>query len=67
MLEIRGNLYLGEESFYAEHRPELGVEQLEGDVPVVAKVTRVVYGGLTAGSDLPLDVVAFGERRFELR
>ena len=66
MLEVRGDLYFGEKSFYSKHRAELGVEQLEGDVPVVADVAREIDCRHSARADLALDVVAVGKGSFEL-
>ena len=67
VLKICGDSDLGQKAFYAEYRAQLGIEELEGDVAVVADVAGEVDGRHSAGADLPLYVVAFGEGLLELR
>ena len=65
MLEICGDGYLREESLGAEHRAELGLENLERDFALVPDVSREVDGGHFAGADLALDGVAIREGGLE--
>lgn len=60
MLQIRRYPDLTQESLGAEYGAQLGEEELECDLPVVAEIAREVNGRHTAMSDLPLDQVAAG-------
>ena len=66
MLEVGRDLDLGEEPLDAEHGAEVGFQNLERDVAVVAQVAREVDGGHAARADLTLDLVVIGERGAEL-
>jgi hypothetical protein len=61
MLKVRRDSDLGQEAFYAEDGAEVGIEELEGDVAVVADVAGKVDSRHSAGADFPLYVVTIGE------
>ena len=65
VLEVGGELDLGQEPLGADDGRELGAEQLERDPPVVAEVLGQVDGGHAAGADLALDPVAVGQGELE--
>ena len=65
MLEIGGELDLGQEPLGPDDGGQLGAEDLEGDLAVVAEVLGQVDGGHAAGADLPLDPVAVGQGELE--
>ena len=65
MLQVRGQLDLGQEPLGADHGGELGAEQLEGDPPVVPEVLGQEDGGHAAGADLALDPVTVGQGELE--
>jgi hypothetical protein len=67
VLQIRRYLYLGQESFGAQYGAELGIQNLEGNVALVADVTREVDRCHAAGADLPLDDISAGECLREFR
>ena len=58
MLEVGGELDLGQEPLGADHGGELGPEHLERDPAVVAEVLGEVDGGHAAGADLAVEAVA---------
>jgi hypothetical protein len=62
MLEPRRQADLLEETIPADAGGECGVEDLEGDRPVVAEVLGEVDGGHAAAAELALDVVAVEQR-----
>ena len=66
MLQIRGDLDLGEEAFDAEHRSELGFQDFDGDATIVAHVAREIDRRHAAGADLALDVIPAGQGSREL-
>ena len=47
---------------HVEHRRELGLEDLDRDLPVVLFVVREIHGGHAARAELALEAVAAGER-----
>ncbi len=60
MLEIGGGLDLGEEPLGADHRGQLGPEDLDGDLALVPEVVGEVDRGHAARPELALDAVAVG-------
>ena len=66
VLEIRRDLDLGEEPLDAQHRTELGIQQLERHGTVVAQIAGEIDRGHAAGADLALDGVAVRQGFFEL-
>ena len=65
MLEVGGELDLGQEPLGADDGGELRAQQLERDLAVVLEVLREVDGGHAAGADLTFDPVAVGEGYLE--
>ena len=65
MLESRGELDLAEESLGAEAAAEVGTHDLERHLTAVAQVPGDVDRGHAARPELPLDLVASGQRRGE--
>ncbi len=65
MLEPGGEADLPLEPLGPHGGGELGVEDLEGDGPVVAEIPREIHGGHAAPPELALDGVAVGERGLE--
>ena len=65
MLEVGGELDLGEEPLGPEHGGELGPHDFERDPAVVAEVVREVDGGHSSGPDLALDPYRSAETRSE--
>ena len=61
MLQRRGRLDLAEKPLGAEHRGELGMQHLDGDLTPVPEVVREIHGRHAAGAELPLDAIAVGE------
>ena len=61
MLQVGGELDLGQEPLGAEHGAELGVQHLDRDLAVVLEVVREVDGGHAAGADLALEAVLVGQ------
>jgi hypothetical protein len=62
VLQIGGDLDLGEEPPAAEQGGELGVEHLDGDLAAVPQVLGEVDDGHAALADLSVETVALGER-----
>ena len=62
MLEIRGELDLGQESLGADHGRELGPKHLERDLAVVPEVLGHVDRGHSASADFPVKTVSVGQR-----
>ena len=65
VLEVGGELDLGQEPLGADHGGELGAQQLERHLAVVLEVLGEVDGGHAAGADLTFDPVAVGEGYLE--
>ena len=65
VLEVGGELDLGQEPLGADHGRELRAQQLERDLAVVLQVLREVHRRHAAGADLTFDPVAVGERYLE--
>ena len=61
MLQVGGDLELGQEALDAEHRAELRVEDLHRNTAVVTQVAREVHRSHAAAADLAVNGVAFGE------
>ena len=67
MLQRRRGLDFGEESLAPDHRGELGSQDLERDVAIVAEVPREVDRGHTTSAELAFDPVVIGEGGDETR
>ena len=65
MLQVGGELDLGQESLGADDGRQLRAQQLERDPPVVPKILRQVHRRHPACADLTFDPVAVGERYLE--
>ena len=65
MLEVGGELDLGQEALGADHGRQLGPEHLERHPPVVPDVLGQVDGGHAAGADLAVEPVAVGQGGLE--
>src|SRR5262245_48525872 len=61
MLQPRGRANLGEKTLSTERGTEVGMEDLDGDVAVVADVVREIDRRHAAGAELPIDAIAIGE------
>ncbi len=61
MLQPRGEPDLLLESLRSQARRDFGMEDLEGDRPVVAQVLRQEYRGKAAASELALDAILAAE------
>jgi hypothetical protein len=61
MLQVGGDLDLGEKPFAADYRAELGVEDLDRDPAMMFCVARQVDRCHSTSADLALDDVAIGE------
>ena len=66
MGETGGELDLAEEPVGADRGREVGTEDLEGDLAVVAEVLGQEHDGHAALAELALELVAAGESGFEL-
>ena len=66
MGETGGELDLAEEPVGADRGREVGPEDLEGDLAVVAEVLGQEHDGHAALAELALELVAPGETAFEL-
>jgi hypothetical protein len=62
VLQVGGELDLGQEALGPDHGCELGAQELQGDPAIVAEIMCQVDGGHAAGADLALDAVAVGQR-----
>jgi len=62
VLESRGEPDLPLEPVGAQVGSEIGVEDLEGDWPVVAEIARQVDRGHAAAAELPLDRIPVQQR-----
>ncbi len=58
MLEVGGDLDLGQEPFGAEHGGQLGAKDLHRDLAVVLEILREVHRGHAALAQLALNAVA---------
>ena len=58
---VGGGSDLAQEPLGADHRGQLGLELLDGDLPVVAEIVREVDRCHAAGPELALEAVATGE------
>ena len=65
MLEICSDLDLGEKSFSAEYRAELGVQDFECDVAIVADVAGEINRSHSARTDFALDAIPVGKTEGE--
>ena len=61
MLQVGGDLDLGEEAVAADDGGELGVQDLDGDLAAVLQVFGEVDGGHPALAQLALEAIAVGE------
>ena len=66
VLKVGGDLYLGEETLGPDHGGQLGLEDLQRDVPLVLQVLGQVDRGHPALAELALDDVAAFECRVQL-
>jgi hypothetical protein len=57
VLQVGGEPDLGQEALGADHRGQVGAEDLESDPPFVAQVVRQVDGRHPPGPDLLLEAV----------
>jgi len=58
VLEVRGRPDLRKEALRADHRGELGLQNLQSDLAVVPQVVRQVNGRHAAGPERALDAVS---------
>jgi hypothetical protein len=65
MLEISGDSDLLEESLGAQHRSELGVQNLDRDFAIMLLVVREIDGGHPTTAQFALDCIG-GERTLNL-
>ncbi len=65
MLEVGGDLDLGQEAVPAQHGGELGVQHLDGDLAAVPEVLGEIDGGHATLAQLALEAVPVGESRSE--
>ena len=65
VLEVGGDLDLGQEALAAEDGGELGVQDLDGDLAAVLEVLGEIDGGHAALAQLALEAVAVGQGRRE--
>ena len=65
VLQGRDRADLPHEPLGADHGGELGAEDLDGDLALVAEVLGEVHGGHAALAELALDPIAVGEGRAE--
>ena len=63
VVEVGGDLDLGQEPLGAEYGAEVGAEDLERHLAVMLQVPREVYRGHSASAELAVDPVAVGQRR----
>ena len=61
VLKARHHLDFGQKPVDPEHRPELMVQELECNGPMVLAILRQKHGGHASASDLALDVVSIRE------
>ena len=61
MLQFGRGLDLSEEALGAERGGEVGMHDLDRDLPVVAEVVREIYGRHPALAEFVLEAVAVGE------
>ena len=65
VLQVGGDLDLGQEPLAADHGGELGVQHLDGDLAAVPQVLGEVDDGHAALADLAVEAVAVGQGRGE--
>src|SRR5438034_6346130 len=65
MLQGGDGLDLPQEPLGADHRRQLGLEHLNGDLATVLEILGEIHRGHTALAQLPLDPVAVGEACLE--
>jgi hypothetical protein len=63
VLQVGGQLDLGQEALGPDHGGQLGPEHLERHPPVVPQVLGQVDGGHAAGADLPVEAIAVRQGR----
>ncbi len=66
MLEAGGELDLALEPLGAERCGQLGMEQLQGDRPIMANIVGQVDGGHATAPQFALEAVAIGQTALEL-
>ncbi len=67
MLKVRGRLDLGQEALRPDDGRELGLQDFQRDLTLVAEVLGQVDRGHAALAELALDAVAALERRVQAR
>ena len=67
MLQRRGDPDLAEEPVTPQHRRQLGLEHLDGDLPAVLQVLGEEHDSHPAVAELPLHAVPIAECRLKLR
>jgi hypothetical protein len=67
VLEVGGELDLGQEALGPDHGRKLGAEHLDRDRPVVPEVVRQEDGRHAAGADLAIEPIAVRQRGLEPR
>ena len=65
MLQAGRGLDLGEKSFGAKRRREIGVQHLERHLAAVPEIAREIHGGHATRANFTLDVVSLGKARAE--
>jgi hypothetical protein len=66
MLKVGRDADLAQEPLHPQDGTQFRLEQLEGDVPVMAEVARQVHGRHPAGADQALDPVAIRQRGLQV-
>ncbi len=66
MLQLRGDPDLAEKSLGADRGGDLGIEHLDGDLPLVAAVAREVDERHAPATDFPLHDVAVAQDLLDL-
>ena len=63
MLELGGETDLAQEALATQGKGQIGMEHLDGDLPIVLEVAREKHRRHAAPTQLALHVVPIGERR----
>src|SRR5512133_1279620 len=65
MLQTRGRSDLSQESFAAERRAEIRMQNLYGDVAIVFEIVCQIHRRHAAGADLAIDAITISHRSGE--
>src|SRR5262245_63393051 len=65
MGEARGEVNLLQEPFGTERRGQLGAEDLQGDIAIMAEIVSEEYDSHATPPDFPYDPIPVAQRRFE--